>query len=72
MERAVESVIGDLSFVNLISVHLSDCLSAENAHTLLKGLRQMFLDAGVTNAIFVPINGTIKGITIDKIEVERK
>lgn len=71
VQRALEYVITDHSFVNIVKVHTGE-LRADHTSMFLKELRKMFVDAGADNVILVPINSCIRDVTVERIEVERK
>ena len=71
VQRAMEYVITDHSFVNIVKVHMGE-MRADQVSSVLKGLREMFVDAGADNVVLVPINSSIRDITVERIEVERK
>ena len=71
VQRAMEYVITDHSFVNIIKVHMGE-VRADHASIVLKELREMFVAAGADNVVLVPINSYIRDVTVERIEVERK
>lgn len=71
-EKCLGDVASNHSFVNLIKVTVNDAVRESEVSHLMASLHKMFIEAGVSNAVLVPINSSIRDITVDKIEVEHK
>lgn len=71
-ERAIVDVAPEHSFINLVKVHISDAVRADQANQLLKNIMKMFHEAGADNVVILPINKGIQNVTIERIEVEHR
>jgi hypothetical protein len=71
VRRAMEYVITDHSFVNIVKVHMGE-VRADQASIVLKELQKLFSVAGADNVVIVPISSYIRDVTVERIEVERK
>lgn len=62
----------DVGFINLVKVDLGEArISMENLGVLMRNLKDMFVECGASNCIFVPIGKYVgvRNITIDHLKV---
>lgn len=62
----------DVGFINLVKVDLGEArISMENLGVLMRNLKDMFVECGASNCVFVPIGESVgvRNITIDHLKV---
>ena len=62
----------EAGFINLVKVDLGEArISMENLGVLMRNLKDMFVECGASNCVFVPIGEYVgvRNITIDHLKV---
>ena len=62
----------DVGFINLVKVDLGEArMPMENLGRMMQNLKEMFVECGASNCVFVPIGESVgvRNITIDHLKV---